>query len=1019
MDKLVTPDSLTYSDIRSDAELSEVNTRSLGISASTPDVFHQLTDTINQITSSFDLQALSNLACKAGRTFLGAQGCTLILRDKGQCLYLNEDAIAPLWKGMHFSLNYSVAGWVILHNQSAFISDITLDPRVPFELYRSTFVKSLSMIPIGRSGSIGAIGCYWAEQHHVSTEEIVLQQALADAIAQGLENLGLYQEVASAHYDAEQYLRAAAQSEQRFRATFEQAAVGIVLLSPEGQWQLVNQKFCAITGYSHSEILALTTKQLLFPEDLPITLEQMRRLLDNEIQSDSREKRYLKKNGDSIWVNTTTTLIRNADSSPDYFLLIIKDIQTEKLIELAYQKNTATLRVSQHLAKLGNWEWNVITNEHMWSYEIYLIFGYDPTLPPVPYPQTKQFYTEDSWASITAATEQALQHGTSYECNAQIIHSDGTSRWVTVRGGATVNTMSAVVYMNGTIQDITERKNAEDQLRKLSMAVEQSPESIVITDIRGNIEYVNETFIRNTGFSLTDLIGKNPRILHSNNTPKSTYADLWEKMLKGETWQGEFFNRRKDGTDYIEHAVISPIRQPNGVITHYLAIKEDITQKKQTEEKLHQLAFYDALTGMPNRTLLLAQLENAIEKAQRHNHRSALLLFNIDRFKTYNDAGGQLLGDALLKAVAQRLSTTLRYGDIIARVTGDEFAIVLMDLAPHQHPAAHLALQISEQLHRALTAPLELANDHVTLTAGMGISLFPENSKDTAIDVLRRANTALHHAKSRGTGQTAFFENGLDQMAKHRFSVESELHQGIAMDELRVFLQSQVDADGTIVGAEALVRWQHPKHGLLPPNSFIPIAEESNLIVELGTWVFNKVCQLLANPALADFPIRIAVNISPRHFRRTDFVAQIQQGIRLSGINPNQLTLEVTEGMLINNINDVIGKMTELHSMGIHFSLDDFGTGYSSLSYLKQLPIQELKIDKSFVQDITTDPNNAMLVETILAVAKHMHLDIVAEGVETAEQAYFLNQRGKVTMQGYFYSKPEPAEGWVQKLTAH
>jgi EAL domain-containing protein (putative c-di-GMP-specific phosphodiesterase class I) len=296
-----------------------------------------------------------------------------------------------------------------------------------------------------------------------------------------------------------------------------------------------------------------------------------------------------------------------------------------------------------------------------------------------------------------------------------------------------------------------------------------------------------------------------------------------------------------------------------------------------------------------------------------------------------------------------------------------------------------------------------------------GISLVPESEGDTPLDVLRRSVTALHFAKSKGSAQIEFFEGELDELAKQRFNVERELRRGIQAGELRLYLQPQVDKSGRTVGAEALVRWQHPERGLLPPLSFIPIAEESDLIVQIGEWVFDEVCRLLVQNEV-QHPLRIAVNLSPRHFRQRDFIDWIKRGLSSSGADPTQLTLEITEGMVIDNINDVIVKMTELSAMGIHFSMDDFGTGYSSLSYLKRLPIHELKIDKTFVQDITLDTNAAALVETILAVAKLMHLSVVAEGVETKEQAAFLNERATVIHQGYLFGRPEPAEKVMRKL---
>ncbi|RFC34056.1 MAG: diguanylate cyclase /diguanylate cyclase/phosphodiesterase [Candidatus Nitrotoga sp. SPKER] len=560
------------------------------------------------------------------------------------------------------------------------------------------------------------------------------------------------------------------------------------------------------------------------------------------------------------------------------------------------------------------------------------------------------------------------------------------------------------------------RQAAEIALHKLAQAVEQSPEGIAIIDLDANIEYVNESYLRITGYSREDVIGQNPSRLHSEKITKSTYDALWKSMTEGRVWQGEFYNKRKDGSEFIAYTTISPVRQPNGCITHYVEIKQDITETKLAEVEIHRLAYYDTLTRLPNRALLLERMTQTVSTNRRNGYHSALISFNIDRFKTINDAGGQTLGDTLLRAVGERLTQNLREGDVVARIAGDEFGILLTGLAPQQNSAACFALHVSEKIHASLHEPFHLGDECITITVCLGVALFPESNEDSPLDILRRANTALHHSKTKGSGQTVFFEDSLDGIAKQRFNIERELRQAITSGELRVFLQTQVDAAGKTVGAEALVRWQHPQRGLIPPSAFIPIAEESNLIIEIDIWMFTEVCRLMAREDMVACPMRIAINISPRHFRQSNFVDQIKYGLASTGVDPTRLTLEVTEGVVIDNINDVIAKMSELSSMGIHFSMDDFGTGYSSLSYLKRLPIHEIKIDKTFVQDMTINANDASLVEIILSVAQHMHLRVVAEGVEIAEQAAFLNQRGLVIHQGYLFGKPEPAEIWAAKI---
>ena len=550
-------------------------------------------------------------------------------------------------------------------------------------------------------------------------------------------------------------------------------------------------------------------------------------------------------------------------------------------------------------------------------------------------------------------------------------------------------------------------------LNKLYQAVEQSFESVIITDLNAHIEYVNQAFVNNSGYSREEAVGENPRFLQSGKTPQASYDSLWDALKQGQVWQGQFINRRKDGSEHIESAIISPVRAADGRVTNYLAVKQDITERTHAEAQIHNLAYYDALTGLPNRALLMDRLAQLLAAARRGQHMEALILLNLDRFKTINDARGHAMGDALLKALGERIGGLLREVDTLARMASDEFALLLPNLSPRPEHASRHGLAVAEKIHGALLQPFIIQGEEVTLTASLAITLFPEEPDEVAEVILRRADTALHRAKAAGGNQTAFFETGMGETAEQRFRIERELRRAIPAGELRLFLQPQVDAHGQMVGAEALVRWQHPERGLLPPAVFITIAEESDLIVELGAWVLSETCRLLAREDIAGRPLKLSANLSPRQFRRANFVPWLRDVLERTGADASHLTLEVTEGLMIDNLNEVVAKMSELTTLGLHFSVDDFGTGYSSLSYIKRLPIHELKIDKSFVQDAPTNPDDAALVETILAVARHMHLKVVAEGVETQGQADFLNARANIIHQGYLYGRPEPAEAWL------
>jgi diguanylate cyclase (GGDEF)-like protein len=483
---------------------------------------------------------------------------------------------------------------------------------------------------------------------------------------------------------------------------------------------------------------------------------------------------------------------------------------------------------------------------------------------------------------------------------------------------------------------------------------------------------------------------------------------------------GEYATRLvKSNNDEICHVAVAFNRMAEAVQTQEAALREELVEKVRAEAEINRLAYYDGLTNLPNRALLMDRLGLALAVAQRQQHIDALILFNLDRFKNLNDAHGHKLGDLLLIAVGGRLAGLLRDGDTLARLAGDEFAILMQDIGARRETASRRALAVAEKIHTSMRLPFVFsAEEETTLTVSLGITLSPENDNDGPQDVLRRADTALHRAKNAGGNQTAFFENDMGVAARQRFTIERELRRAIPAGELRLYLQPQVDAAGQLVGAETLVRWQHPERGLLPPGVFISVAEESDLIVDLGGWVLSETCQLMARETMAGNPLRLSVNISPRQFRQPGFVPWVRDLLAATGADPTHLTLEVTEGLVIDSIDAVVAKMNELTVLGIHFSVDDFGTGYSSLAYIKRMPIHELKIDKSFVQDAPVDPNDAALVETILSVARHMHLQVVAEGVETLAQAEFLNARAGtlgIIHQGYLYGKPGPAGDWIAR----
>ncbi len=568
----------------------------------------------------------------------------------------------------------------------------------------------------------------------------------------------------------------------------------------------------------------------------------------------------------------------------------------------------------------------------------------------------------------------------------------------------TLNRMAAMVQQR------------DQTLGKLSLAVEQSPESIIITDLGGCIEYVNEAFVRITGFSRAEALGINPRLLKSGKTPPETYRTLWSAMLQGEVWQGEFINRRKDGGEYTESAIIAPVRNAAGDITHYLAIKQDISDKKKAEAEIHNLAYFDPLTDLPNRRLLMDRLGQALIASKRSQAYGALLILDLDNFKTLNDTQGHDVGDQLLIEVAQRLTANVRQEDTVSRLGGDEYVVMLEGLGLDEENAAKQAEVIAEKVRLALAQPYALAGVEQIhqSSASIGMTLFHglESSTD---GLLKQADVALYQAKDAGRNKLRFFNPAMQAAIDTRSAMEHALRLAIGRNELQLYYQPQVDAHGRIVGAEALLRWLRPGIGMVSPAQFIPLAEETGLILPIGEWVLHTACAQLTAWAghAATRDLQLAINVSARQFHQAEFVDRIAGCLTRSGIDPSRLKLELTESVVLDNVEEVVGRMQEIGALGVGFSLDDFGTGYSSLSYLKRLPLDQLKIDQSFVRDISVDPNDAAIVRAILAMSQSLGLNVIAEGVETEAQRDFLLENGCTVFQGYLFGKPMPIAAWA------
>ncbi|PUA96964.1 diguanylate cyclase (GGDEF)-like protein [Acidovorax sp. 107] len=447
----------------------------------------------------------------------------------------------------------------------------------------------------------------------------------------------------------------------------------------------------------------------------------------------------------------------------------------------------------------------------------------------------------------------------------------------------------------------------------------------------------------------------------------------------------------------------------------FIALSRDITERKQAEARSHQLAYFDALTGLPNRRMLLDRMEHALANAQKAAQVGAVLYIDLDDFKQINDARGHTVGDTLLMQVAQRLTQLQRPGDTVARLGGDEFVVLVHNVASDMESAGRAALLVAEEMRAALEVPYTIDTHLYSTTGSIGITLFPKRGEGVE-DLLREADTAMYRAKDLGRNRIRFYEAAMQADVQERLALEQDLKKAQTLGELAAFVQNQVDAAGNVVGGEFLMRWTHPVRGNVPPSRFIPIAEASGLILRMGDWMIQQACETLARLQAAGRELSLSVNVSERQFRQDDFVDRVRHILAHTGANPAHLILEVTESLLIEDLDDTIARMTEIVQFGVRFSIDDFGTGYSSLAYLKRLPLYELKIDKSFVQDTPDDPNDTAIVQSIISVARHLNLRVVAEGVETRAQADFLVGSQCECLQGYLFGRPEPLAAWVGRL---
>lgn len=775
----------------------------------------------------------------------------------------------------------------------------------------------------------------------------------------------------------------------------------------ELRFKLFNKAGETLLGLNRNDLLNRNDYDLFPKEQADFFIREDRKTLKSDTLLDILEETIETPRGTRI-LHTKKIALKDTQGEVHYLLGISEDITDKKSAEKALLNSEHSLKESQIIAGLGSYTLDILTGRWKSSEILDQLLGIDHDYERSVAGWEAIVHPDDRLRMSHYLRDEVIDKGAPFSQEYRIIrHNDQCVRWVHGLGKLLFDDHNTPVQMIGTIQDITERRHIQDSLLKLSIAVEQSPNSIVITDLDGNIEYVNTMFTTLTGYTKEEAFGKNPRILKSNQTSPSTYNDMWEHLTQGKIWHGELINQRKDKTTYIEAATISPVKQPNGKITHYLAIKENITDKKHAEEHIEYLAHYDQLTGLPNRIVLNDRITYLLNHAQRNDETIAVMFLDLDHFKNINDTLGHTIGDRLLIEIAQRLKSAIRGEDTVSRLGGDEFILLFPDTD------ANGAVHIATKLIEAVSIPSTIEQHELTITPSIGIALYPHDGNNFET-LLKNADTAMYQAKNASRNAFHFFTQEMQLHSARNLLLVNALRHALERNELILHYQPQISTiDGSIIGVEALLRWNHPELGMISPAEFIPIAEDSGQIIPIGEWVLRTaIRQTKIWQTIGFGPMLIAVNLSAVQFQQKNLIERITTILDETQLPYEYLELELTEAITMHDPQSAINVMNTLHELGIRMSIDDFGTGYSSLSYLKQFKVYKLKIDQSFIRTLTDNPEDQAIVKAIIDMSKSLGLKTIAEGVETAEQLALLHHYKCDEIQGYYYSKPLPADAF-------
>ncbi len=782
--------------------------------------------------------------------------------------------------------------------------------------------------------------------------------------------------------------------------------LGISITDREGRMIRINKAFCSLLGYSEEELQNRNFRGITHPEDLAKCNANIRSLLDGEIPSFRLEKRYLKKGGGEIWAQLTSSALKDDIEEAKYVISQIEDITDRRQAEKAYLDAAARYRTLLDATSDGFWAVELETGRLVEVNDAYAAMsGFESE-------ELRELRVSDLEAN--EKPEEVGEHILKVVIQGHDLFESRHRK----KGGGYFDVEVSAVYEPESnliicfLRDITERKFTENQLRLFQRVFENSGEGIMITDSENRIEKVNLAFTRLTGYRQDEVLGRNPSILSSGLQDREFYVAMWERLANEGFWQGEIWDRRKNGDTYPKWLSISAIRNEKGEAVNYIGSFADIAELKRAEIEIEKLAYHDTLTGLPNRFSLLAKLEQAIAKSRRNQTRLALMFIDLDRFKIINDTLGHHIGDMLIAQVGNRLHNCIRESDVVARLGGDEFVVLITEVAS-QHDVGLVAQKILKDFSQAYL----IDGFSLFTTPSIGISIYPDHGDNINV-IMKHADAAMYQAKSEGGNGFRYFEEAMTRKSSERLDLENGLRSALENGEFELHYQPQVSAEGKIRGLEALVRWRHPEFGLVPPDRFIPIAEETGMIQGLGKWVLEAASRQMKRWLdKGCSPMRIAINVSSQEFLQTGFPESVSGIIADVGIRPEQVELEITESAAMSHPEKIIGIMHALKEASFRLSIDDFGTGYSSLAYLKLFPIDQIKIDRSFIKDIAVDSNDMAITVSTIGLARKLGLEVVAEGVESRHQSEILFSHGCDLIQGYAFSRPIPAEE-IERLLA-